>query len=470
MTQRSQTNQRDVSEKLSVLGILHYRPDAAVWTVDEEKPLGYVQLHRRPRHLWWNMRNIFDQYSQPENQITHALMTALNEDRKLLDGFLKDIARYIPPEKSVPLYITEQSYPGDIVSDGIDEDEVERRGIPDAWITAGEDWCLIIENKVLSAPSNDQLHRHLKTAQRLGFTAPKLLLLTIRPGRNLPKDVEVAPWSSVYKWLQGQTAWSKWAQRLAAYLEVIEARMTDREQMESGTLTAFNGFRFGEDKPFAYLESKRVLGLAMDELRRRTDLPSTIGVDPKLPGRGAIKGAWDFLSFARDADGKKFTAHPHLSLGIGTDAVSAMVTLPDKAGKAWRRLRNLDEEDFKGVVDEVLEKMRPLLLQSPGVEPRLRIYQRHWPKGLSSPSQTDARLDIDLRTHGNKDGDKTKFQPEWIKAVFAILKNKKSNIEMQIGAEFPYRTCKAIREPEALDFVAAAWIACKPYISALGVL
>ena len=411
------------------------------------------------------MRNIFDQYSQPENRVTHALMTALNEDRTLLDAFLKDIAKHIPPKKIGPLSITEQSYPGSVVSDGIDEDEIERRGIPDAWITTDEDWCLIIENKVLGAPSDDQLRRHRGIARRLGFTMPKLLLLTVRPpGKNLPDDIEVVPWSAIYTWLQGHTARSAWAQRLTDYLEVLEARMTDREQMASGTLTAFNGFRFGGDNPFNELEGKRVLGLAMDALRGRTDLPFAIGVDPKLPGRGAIKGAWDFLAFARDAGGKKFTAYPHLSLGIGPDDVGAMVTLPDKAEKTWRRLRNLDEEDFKGVVDEVLEKMRPLLSQCPGMEPCLSIYQRHWPKGQSGPSQTDASLDIDLRTHGNKDGDKTKFQPEWIKAVFALLKNKKSNIEMQVGAKFPYRTCKAIQEPKALDFVAAAWIACKPYI------
>ena len=419
------------------------------------------------------MRNIFDQYSQPENRVTHALMTALHEDRALLDAFLKDIAKHIPPKKSGPLSITEQSYPGSVVADGIDEDEIERRGIPDAWITAGEDWCLVIENKVLSTPSNDQLRRHMATARRLDFTSPKLLLLTVHPGKNLPEDVEVALWSAIYTWLQGHTIQSKWAQRLTDYLEVMEARMTDREQMESGTLTAFNGFRFGEDNPLTYLEGKRVLRLAMDGLRKRDDL-SAIGVNPSRSGRQAIRHethehVWDFLAFASHPEGKEFTAHPHLTCGIGTNIVAAMVTLPNNAREAWRCLSNLGEEGFKSAVNEVLGKMRPLLSQCPGMEPRLRIYQRHWPK-RSVPPQTDAHLDIDLRTYGNKDGDKTKFQPEWIKTVFAISENKNSNIEMQIGAEFPYRTCKAIQEPEALDFVAAAWIACRPYIVALGVL
>ncbi len=420
------------------------------------------------------MRNIFDQYSQPENRVTHALMTALNEDRKLLDSFLTDIARHTPPKNGASLHITEQSYPGSAASDGIDENEIERRGIPDAWITAGEDWCLVIENKVLSTPSDDQLRRHRGIARRLGFTTPKLLLLTVRPGKNLPEDVEIAPWSAICSWLQGHTARSAWAQRLTEYLEMIEARMTDREQIESGTLTAFNGFRFGEDNPLTYLEGKRVLCLAMAELRKRTDLPSAIGVNLSRSGRQAIRhGAhehvWDFLAFASHPEGKEFTAHPHLTRGIGTNFVAAMVTLPNNAREAWRCLSNLGEEGFKSAVNEVLGKMRPLLSQCPGMEPRLRIYQRHWPK-RSVPPQTDAHLDIDLRTYGNKDGDKMKFQPEWIEAVFAILKSKKSNIEMQVGAVFPYRTCKAIQEPKALDFVAATWIACQRYISALGVL
>ena len=34
------------------------------------------------------MRNIFDQYSHPENRLTHALASCLAEDRKLLRRFV----------------------------------------------------------------------------------------------------------------------------------------------------------------------------------------------------------------------------------------------------------------------------------------------------------------------------------------------------------------------------------------------
>ena len=92
--------------------------------------------------LLTEMRNIFDQYSQPENRVTHALVSALHEDSNLLRAFLADIANCSPPKAKDSIEICEQTYPGEIEAA---EEETERRGIPDAWITAGEDWCLVLE-------------------------------------------------------------------------------------------------------------------------------------------------------------------------------------------------------------------------------------------------------------------------------------------------------------------------------------
>ena len=245
--------------------------------------------------------------------------------------------------------------------------------------------------------------------------------------------------------------------------------MTDIEQME-GTLTAFNGFQF-DGGGFNYLEGRRILGLAMGELRRRTDLRSELGIAPQHPGRGAVKeddDVWDVLVFAGFAEVKNFTKNPHLSLGIGWTDVSAMLTLPNKARAPHRRaLIGLDKEDFCCKVDTLLENMRPLLSGCPGAEPRLRVRQRHGKRG--APLLRDAYIDIDLRTRSGDEESRVKPQPEWIGAAFDALKNKRkeSNLELQIGARFPYRTCQAIQQPEALDFAAAAWIACKPYIEAI---
>ncbi len=92
------------------------------------------------------MRNVFDQYSQPENRLTHALMTALHEDRGLLGLFLHEIAGVKSPVASTVLSVLVQQLPE---TPPVSEEEAERRGIPDGWIySVEEEWCILIESKV----------------------------------------------------------------------------------------------------------------------------------------------------------------------------------------------------------------------------------------------------------------------------------------------------------------------------------
>jgi hypothetical protein len=56
------------------------------------------------------MRNVFDHYSQAENQLTHALFTALDNDRNLLGSFVKDICGSKHP-KPFKLHLSVQRYP-----------------------------------------------------------------------------------------------------------------------------------------------------------------------------------------------------------------------------------------------------------------------------------------------------------------------------------------------------------------------
>ena len=72
----------------------------------------------------------------------------------------------------------------------------------------------------------------------MGFIQPQALLLTAQqPSGKLPKGVKVTTWGSIYNWLQTKVSDSKWARELAAYLELMEARLTDSEQIKTGTLT-----------------------------------------------------------------------------------------------------------------------------------------------------------------------------------------------------------------------------------------
>lgn len=57
------------------------------------------------------MRNVFDQYEQQENKLTHALMVTLANDKKLVRPFLKFVGvKRVPALKNIELGL--QRVPG----------------------------------------------------------------------------------------------------------------------------------------------------------------------------------------------------------------------------------------------------------------------------------------------------------------------------------------------------------------------
>jgi hypothetical protein len=141
------------------------------------------------------MRNIFDQYTQPENRVTHALMTVLDEDRALLGLFLQELVRVKPPINPRKLSVLEQQYPGE---EEPSEEELEQRGIPDGWIYDDNGWCVFIETKVMAKLTADQVHRHRRTAERLGFQRITAVAITPRIPTSLPLNTRItkSKWAS----------------------------------------------------------------------------------------------------------------------------------------------------------------------------------------------------------------------------------------------------------------------------------
>lgn len=414
------------------------------------------------------MRNIFDQYSQPENRVTHALMTAINEDRKLLRLFLRELVKVKAPADTHTLSVLEQQYPGE---EEPSEEEIERRGIPDGWIFDKEGWCVFIETKVLAKIHADQINRHRHTAEGRGFhsiTAVAIAPLPLLP-TSVPADTVLLEWRSVYAWLRRHSSESMWAARTAEYLEIAEAKMVDTKQFVEGTLTMFSGFPFGHDHPFAYLEGKRVLGLAMSELRSRRELVDRLGMNPKSAGRSAITGrqrdrVWDFLSLSAASEEDKFTKFSHLTLGIGSQAVDAMVTVPNAVNNTMRRnLIKLGEVGFQALAEDIVNNLKPLLHEHEGASPRFRGLQRRFPSQRAIP-YVDARIDFDLRT-AIPLGGPPKTQPRWLSAAYGSFVNKESsNYEIQMGVQFGYDRCPELRKADAINLIAAAWLACKPLV------
>ncbi len=228
------------------------------------------------------MRNIFDQYSQPENRLSHALAVCLNEDRDLLKRFVARVCgRESPPSRR--LFVIEQSLPGEEIAS---EDDAERRGLPDIVIHDGATWCLLIESKIQARLTADQLDRHVRTIQRRDFTSISSLALT-KSDAEVPRWTHSLLWRELYEWL-GEANESPWARRLRDYLRVAEVRLAREGYLTEGTLTMFDGFKFA-DGAYSYGEAKRLLKLAMDELRKHRALLK-LGIVPGGKGRGAISG------------------------------------------------------------------------------------------------------------------------------------------------------------------------------------
>ena len=89
------------------------------------------------------MRNLFDQYSQPENRLTHALLSCLSMDDRQLKRFVSWSVGESHSGKA--LEVLEQSLPGEVMD--LAEDDAERRGLPDGCISDGSGWALLIESK-----------------------------------------------------------------------------------------------------------------------------------------------------------------------------------------------------------------------------------------------------------------------------------------------------------------------------------
>lgn len=233
-------------------------------------------------------------------------------------------------------------------------------------------------------------------------------------------------------------------------------------------MTRFSGVRFSAKTPYNYLEAKRVLGLLRGELLQSKRLRRQLNADPRSEGRGAITGTrgssvWDYISLREARSADAFTRFPHLTIGIHDNWVEAFVTFPNGLRRDFRKnLIGDDFENFRDVVGLVAKRLRAGLKREKGALPQLVLLQRHYPSQRSH-GIIDAALKFDLRTTFGGGGN-VRQQNEWLKATYQAFRNKRSNLQLQLGACFPYDTSQHVASPKLVDLVADAWIACQPII------
>jgi hypothetical protein len=415
------------------------------------------------------MRNIFDQYEQPENRLTHALLCSLDADRRLLAGFVQWVTGAARIKGA--LQVLEQSLPGDELSA---LGEGDRRGIPDGCICDGSGWAILIESKLVNRWDPDQLRRHRASAERRDLRDVIILCLTVGRSRQaVPLGCVARTWSDVYAWLQSHAPSSDWAHRCQQYFEVAEAQMIERNGLAGGAITMFAGIPFNDEQPYSYVQAKRVLGLLRACLLEDEALKRDLAVDSANPGRGAITGTksryvWDFIGLLGAQGAGAFTAYPHLTLSVLDDRLEAMLTLPNGVSASLRRaVLGSSYEAFEQRVSEVTRAMAAIEKVATGVRPLIHIVQRHYPSQRST-AILDASLRFDPRTAvvgvgGQEKG--IKPQPEWLRLAYEVLDKRQSNMQFQIGAEFLYASCDTVRTAQIAQAVAAAWRACRPFLA-----
>lgn len=370
--------------------------------------------------------------------------------------------------------IVEQQRPGEEQS----RTEAEASGLPDAWIYTDDGWALLFECKIAAGLSINQLRRHLATAERRGFTDPALLVITARPNaKSLPAGTKQLRWTDVYTWLTRQAADSVLARTCVQYFAILEAQLLDGYLQEGG-LTTFSGVTFGPGHPYSYLEAKRLLKLALEELRKDKRLVRHLGMNPKGAGRPAITGrdgdaVWNFLRLRYARGDEAFTRFPHLTLTIEADRLVAMVTIPNSIQPKFRRnLVELGPQGFGMLLERVCAGISAALHKDHGAAPWAIVVQRRY-QTQRSKAIVDARLEFDLRTgfqNSGKHGKKVvKLQPQWLSATYGSLAKKRSNLQLAIGAAFKYGRSTSVNEPAVLKSIAETWLACRPLLTAMGV-
>jgi len=218
---------------------------------------------------------------------------------------------------------------------------------------------------------------------------------------------------------------------VAEYLEIAESDLLDKGQFVEGALTMFAGFPFTREHPYTYLEAKRVLALAMDDLRKHRELKKQLGISPNGVGRGAIIGKqrdsiWDFLSFSSAQEADAFNKHPHLDLGIHRTAIEATLTIPNAVhGQVRKKIVDLSEDGFREKVESIVENLKPLLKKNPGAIPWFRAVQRRFRSQNAEPFN-DANLEFDMRTALPSVG-LVKTQEIWLSTAYRAFIHKARN-------------------------------------------
>lgn len=408
------------------------------------------------------VRNIFDQYSQYENKLTHALISSLENDRDFLKKFL-DFFVKIKIDNTNHLALHEQSLPFKI-------SKQEERGLPDALIIIDSKKIICFENKIEDKLTIDQLERHYKTIlSNDDIETLEFIGVTFTPNQQ---DIQTKywkhfSWKDLYSFLQNLKG-SFWVKELMQYMEVLERKMIDDKKLEDIQLTQFTGIPFNKENSFDEFEARRTLKLLMPELKRQKILDKELDLNLSHLGRGKIKkgeSVWDIIP-VKDAEKINFSDLIHFTIVIKEKSLDINLVIPDKLKGRYRsNLKKIGYENFRQKVQELVNKIDKDLEGHEGYYPKCNMTQRRYPSINAKPI-VDSNLKFNLRTAFPRSDKKSSpcYQEQWLKSIFEALINKgTANIQVSFQISFHYDECDYLNDPNLIHLIVKSFLSFKDF-------
>lgn len=363
---------------------------------------------------------LFDQYSNPENRLTHALMHTLAGSDKILQAFLAQVIGINRDGIGREVEITTQKRP--FSQEDTDIEKID--SVPDGWIIEkqGGVGVLIEVKDEKNSVRLDQLRSHLKRLEN--YENPSLLVIT--PDLNQPKKIDALAADSK---CAAKIVWKSWNDlyvffnrcrenlfhQMAKERYILNAMLEYLEQRRE--VLGFQGIKFR--KGFDVEEAKKILAAEMEELKDTAQ-----AFFPMLTGRrGAVTTAFS-KSAVWDCFGvpEGFTSDIHITVSIHETYQDISLTVPHRARQRWKRLKSIfGSDENERALFKVLKELR---MEVPDLF--LEFIQRHFlyqRKGIR-----DAFLEFHMDTVGEPfrdDQSKVKKFPIWFDALKEAILNKR---------------------------------------------
>jgi hypothetical protein len=401
---------------------------------------------------------LYDQYSNQENRLTHALMHTLAGSEKIFRQFLIQSLGIKEGLRGREFEISTQKRP--FSQEDIDLKKVD--SVPDGWIVEnqGELGILIEVKDVKNGVRLSQLRSHLK--RLAGYDTRYLLVIT--PDLNQPVKIDL---------LQNEAAdsntviWKSWNELYVVFrkLRETEFQVLPKESYildvmldyleHRREILGFQGIRFRGD--YDVEEAKKILIAEMEALEETVH-----ELFPRLTGRrGAITTAfskssvWDCFGASEG-----FTSDVHVTVSIGEQYHDISLTVPHGARHRWKRLKMIfNDKDLEDSLLRILEHLRQKV-----PDLFLEFIQRHFL--YQRKSYRDAFLEFHIDTVGTPfkdDRSKIKEFPIWYSTIREAVAGKSSmNAQMMFKMRYYFSDTPNIDNEKFIDSAIQALKSLKP--------